>query len=319
MFEPLVAERFPIEHRWEPPRVLKLQSLMVDYFLSKQGFAMTGAIAEPIPPLWRTPVAQQALDYAALWARFAPIWVDPAFADMAVGAAVLIPDDAPFHPEDLLSPSGCLVFAEPLQIEDLLPAWRFSEHRPGDPIIDHAVRAITWETKRGGFVHVMAWKEATPGTRELEPYLGFPRHVYVRFAPNDTVILRLLQSIAAVTRTDRTATDRASLPSGLERRAISRGIASPSVRRFYLLRPEEGQYERDAAANRRDARLHWVSGHWRNQPYPSEGITRAIFIAGHLRGSAELGVVSGTRLGIAQGTHYPQEDQSPTPLPAATS
>jgi hypothetical protein len=235
------------------------------------------------------------------------IWCDPPMVALLAAASDTYPA-TPIEPRHLVSPSGIVIFSEPV------PAvW---DDPTGTQAI-HRLSAITWASlvASDGQLAVSvvgwirAWRQATyrplnlrVRCRELQIHTSAYGHfgAPTSDAGGPASPSRMLQTLTALLRSPLVSvenTERAA-SSGSPRRPP----APSTIRRVYLRRPEHGASElqaaRDARAGRRH-RGHWVSGHWKNQWYPSVEEHRERWIEGYPRGDFDLGDVPGTKVRVA--------------------
>lgn len=96
-----------------------------------------------------------------------------------------------------------------------------------------------------------------------------------------TALYMMAQRLAT---TVQTPVDRAT-----RRRAVRNNQVAPDVVRVITLRRLAADRARDAGSRSVDWHWKWaVRGHWREQPYPSLGITKTIFIESYIKGPEHM-------------------------------
>lgn len=120
----------------------------------------------------------------------------------------------------------------------------------------------------------------------------------------------LIRSISAITKSQQTLSS-TTKPFATEkkRKRKEADLVDSEVRVLSLVNPEHGDYELGAATGIKQRR-HWVRGHWRNQWYSSDQTNRTIWIDGFIKGSADIGTVTGDKVYVAKTTALQQDESS---------
>lgn len=235
------------------------------------------------------------------------------FCDLVNVARQTIPDELVFEQEWMVTPSGFMWLEDPFEVPDM--------DVPSEKEIKMRVSAVGWQKVAAHQVSIDNNRPFKEGAYQFACYLdhhllsssspaGFGTHSYFVLSPGDSVIgrIRSCEDIqgthkykkerssdmmhevrwvcAAMHLMSQKLTlqkDRPSQRSQRRRMEREKSQLVPLVKEITLRRFE--QYTPSGVSHTVDWQWQWlVSGHWRNQYYPSTGEYKLIWVEDYVKG-----------------------------------
>ncbi|MGQ0844338.1 MAG: hypothetical protein ACT4QF_09390 [Sporichthyaceae bacterium] len=249
-------------------------------------------------------------------------FVEPDMTTLAAHAAKSLPD-LTLYPQDLPTPCGVMYSPEPLFVAGITrihgAAWAPCRIRSGGEMTDAAGRTVARQAiwlaylvDRDQHLERIADPAARARDRARLPRLHHlsPVGIWICNDPdadaldathargydtNPTQVIKaawVLMQQEGLARETEIGLDRATRKR-LERAGVDE--TETRVRVIALRRPSKPAAE--AGTSERDYHHQWiVRGHWRNQPYKTQGIVRPIWIAPHIKGPEGAPLLGGERI-----------------------
>lgn len=307
--------------RWKPKHAAQLRALMAGLFASAYGILWTAEVLDQVMSTFDDgkPMPYDEMDravaqdtyhrYQAWSSPDTPlILADDDFVTM-VRAAALSASTESLSADELLAPSGILLFENETIVEQIHPSRPFRGIRWQITDGDRLTVEVLLENRHLDWSHTVLRPDEVTRYLVVKSFLSLPLGYQRELDLNgpSLALVGMLRSVAAISRSPRT-TDRTVDPGAHSRKKGRRQSRAPggAVRVLALRSPETARMEYEAATGTGSTsrRQHWVRGHWRRQWYPSLGEAgehRRIWVDGFLRGDATLGTVAADRVYRANG------------------